>query len=201
MEVAHIDVFHSEPERFWSFYAQRFATLGQCEPNEAHGALVELERRGLLDGVVTQNIDTLHRKAGTREVVEVHGSIESCVCLGCERHVALDEVLVMIAGARDGVPRCVECSRPLKPEVVLFGEMLPERALMRAQELCAGADLLLCIGSSLEVYPVAALPELTLASGGDIAIVTQGSTPLDHLAEIRLTGDVVEELHGLLGAL
>jgi len=201
MEVAHIDVFHSEPERFWSFYAQRFATLGQCEPNEAHSALVELERRGLLDGVITQNIDTLHRKAGTREVVEVHGSIESCVCLGCETHVALDEVLVMIARARDGVPRCVECSRPLKPEVVLFGELLPERALMRAQELCAGADLLLCIGSSLEVYPVAALPELTLAGGGDIAIITQGSTPLDHLAEIRLTGDVVEELHGLLGVL
>jgi NAD-dependent deacetylase len=198
MEVAHIDVFHSEPERFWSFYAQRFATLGDRQPNEAHLALVELERRGLLDGVITQNIDMLHRKAGTRELIEVHGSIEFCICLKCETHAGLPETLKLIAGALDGVPRCAECSRPLKPEVVLFGEMLPQRAITRAHELCAGADLLLCIGSSLEVHPVAALPDLTLRGGGEIAIITQGSTPFDHLAAISLGGDVVEELRGLL---
>jgi NAD-dependent deacetylase len=201
MEVAHIDVFHREPQRFWSFYGERFATLGDRAPNEAHMALGELERRGLLDGVITQNIDMLHRKAGTRELVEVHGSIESCLCLGCGTRVGLKGVLDLLAEAPDGMPRCLDCSRPLKPEVVLFGEMLPARAIGRAEELCAGADLLLCVGSSLEVHPVAALPQLTLRSGGEIVILTQGATPLDHLAAVRLEGDVVDELCALLDAL
>jgi NAD-dependent deacetylase len=198
MEVAHIDVFHAQPERFWSFYGERFATLGDRQPNEAHRALAQLERRGALDAVITQNVDMLHRKAGTRELVEVHGSIESCLCLGCGTHTELAGALELIARAADGVPRCADCSRPLKPGVVLFGEMLPPEAIARAQELCAGADLLLCIGSSLEVHPVAALPESTLRGGGQIAIVTRGATPFDHLAAVCLKGDVVEELRCLL---
>jgi NAD-dependent deacetylase len=99
------------------------------------------------------------------------------------------------------VPRCTGCDAPLKPDVVLFGELLPADALQRAQRLCAGADLLLCVGSSLEVHPVAGLPELTRAAGGAVAIVTQGPTPLDHLATVRLRGDVVAELRALLEAL
>ena len=101
----------------------------------------------------------------------------------------------------EGVPRCASCSGPLMPDVVLFGELRPAQALERAQRLCAGAQLLLCIGSSLEVHPVAGLPELTLAAGGAVAIVTQGPTPLDHLAAVRLRGDVVAELQALLAAL
>ncbi len=201
MEVAHIEVFRHEPERFWAFYGERFATLGDREPNDAHLALVELERYGLLDCVITQNIDMLHRKAGTRELVEVHGSIESCRCLGCGTRVGLEGVLELLAGASDGVPSCRDCSLPLKPEVVLFGEMLPQRAIRRAEELCAGADLLLCVGSSLEVYPVAALPRITAEAGGALAIITQGPTPLDDLAAIRLNGDVVDELEALASAL
>ena len=99
------------------------------------------------------------------------------------------------------MPRCDRCAGPLKPDVVLFGELLPEKALRRAQELCERAELLLCIGSSLEVYPVAGLPDLTLAGGGEVAIVTRGPTPIDELATVRLNGDVVDELQGLLGAL
>ncbi|HST56676.1 MAG TPA: NAD-dependent deacylase [Solirubrobacteraceae bacterium] len=201
MEVAHIDVFRDDPERFWSFYGERFATLGDRQPNGAHQALVELEQQALLDAVITQNIDMLHRKAGTRELVEVHGSIERCACENCATSFPLDDVRARLAADERGVPRCPDCERPLKPDVVLFGEMLPERAITRAQELCAHADVLLCIGSSLEVYPVAALPQLTHAAGGAVAILTQGSTPLDHVAQVRLRGDVVADLRTLICAL
>ncbi|HEX4482972.1 MAG TPA: NAD-dependent deacylase [Solirubrobacteraceae bacterium] len=201
IEVAHIDAFHADAVRFWAFYGERFATLGEKQPNGAHEALVELERRGLLDGVITQNIDMLHRKAGTSELVEVHGSIESCTCLRCGERASLEETLVRIEGDAERVPRCSACASALKPDVVLFGEMLSAAALGRAQELCEGAELLLCIGSSLEVHPVAALPALTRRAGGSVAIVTQGPTPLDDVADARLRGDVVSELEALVAAL
>jgi NAD-dependent deacetylase len=201
MEVAHVDAFYADAVRFWSFYGERFATLGAKQPNGAHDALVELQARGLLDGVITQNIDMLHRKAGTRELVEVHGSIASCACPRCGGGVSLDQTRERIAQDADGVPRCVACDGPLKPGVVLFGELLDGATLQRARTMCEGADLLLCIGSSLEVQPVAGLPQLTREGGGRIAILTQGPTPLDELAEVRLRGDVVEELAALLAAL
>ncbi len=199
MEVAHIDAFQRDPERFWSFYGDRFATLRDKQPNGAHAALVELERRGMLDAVITQNIDMLHRKAGTGELVEVHGTIAHSSCLDCGARFELEEARARLA-ADGAVPRCA-CGRPLKPDVVLFGELLPAEAMERATVLAAGADLLLCVGSSLEVYPVAGLPGLTLRAGGRVAIVTQGPTPLDADAEVKLDGDVVAELDALLAAL
>jgi NAD-dependent deacetylase len=199
MEVAHIDVFRRDPERFWHFYGDRFAALRDKRPNGAHAALVELERRGLLRAVVTQNIDGLHRAAGTAELIEVHGSIGTSSCLRCGGSVALEEVRERLAAALDGVPRC-DCGRALKPDVVLFGELLPERALARASELAASADLLLCVGSSLEVYPIAQLPQITLASGGRVALVTIGPTPYDADAVVKLSGDVVDELGATLAA-
>jgi NAD-dependent deacetylase len=200
MEVAHIDAFRRDPERFWSFYGARFATLEDKVPNAAHRALAALEQRGLLDAVITQNIDMLHRRAGTRELVEVHGSIERAVCLGCELHFPLAEVRARLAADGRGVPRC-DCGRALKPGVVLFGEFLPATAMQRAQELCSAADVLLCVGSSLEVHPVAGLPMLTRGAGGAVAIITRGPTPLDGLASVRLDGDVVDDLEALLVAL
>jgi NAD-dependent deacetylase len=201
MEVAHIDAFRGDPVRFWSFYGRRFATLGAKLPNGAHRALVALEEQGLLEAVITQNIDMLHRKAGTRELVEVHGSIAGCSCPRCGGGVELEQVRERVRRAPDGVPRCERCAAPLKPDVVLFGEMLPAVALERSRELCEGAELLLCIGSSLEVHPVASLPLLTHEAGGRVAILTQGPTPLDGLASVRLNGDVVAELECLLAAL
>ena len=199
MEVAHIDVFRRDPERFWHFYGDRFATLRTKEPNGAHRALVALEEAGHLDAVITQNIDQLHRRAGTHELVEVHGSIAESRCLACGARFPLDEARERLA-ANDGVPPC-DCGEPLKPDVVLFGELLPVAALERATELAANADLLLCVGSSLEVHPVAALPDLTLRAGGRVAIVTQGPTPYDHEAEVKLDGDVEAELQALVAAL
>lgn len=200
MEVAHIDAWRADPSRFWHFYGDRFATLRDKEPNGAHRALVELERRGRLDAVVTQNIDMLHRRAGTMELVEVHGTIEHSSCLDCGTQFALDEVRARLAAADDGVPPC-DCGRPLKPDVVLFGEFLPADALERASALASAADLLLCVGSSLEVHPVAQLPGATLGAGGQIAIVTQGPTPWDSQAAVRLGGDVVAELEAVVAAL
>ncbi len=197
MEVAHIDAFRSDPVRFWSFYGQRFATLGAKRPNAAHEALAALERAGRLDAVITQNVDMLHRRAGTSELIEVHGSIASCSCLSCPGHVPVEETRERIALAPDGVPRCASCAEPLKPDVVLFGELLDPRTLEQARQLCEGAEVLICIGSSLEVHPVAGLPLLTEAAGGAVAILTQGPTPLDSLAAVRLSGDVVEELEAL----
>ncbi|HEY4830050.1 MAG TPA: Sir2 family NAD-dependent protein deacetylase, partial [Solirubrobacteraceae bacterium] len=200
MEVAHIDVFRRDPARFWGFYGQRFQTLEDKRPNRAHAALVALERAGLLDAVITQNIDRLHARAGTERLIEVHGSIAQSSCLVCGRQYELGDVRARHEGAADGVPRC-ECGSALKPGVVLFGEFLPADAMARAEVLAAGAELMLCIGSSLEVYPVAALPEMTLDAGGRIAILTQGPTPLDRRATVRMRGDVVEELEAVLGAL
>ena len=200
MEVAHITAFRRDPVRFWSFYGQRFAALRGKQPNGAHRALVELERRGLLAAVVTQNIDGLHGAAGTRELIEVHGSIATSSCPACGAVYALEVARGRLAAAPDGVPRC-DCGDPLKPDVVLFGEFLPEDALERAQALAASAALLLCIGSSLEVHPVAQLPELTLAAGGRIAIVTRSTTPYDDDAAIKLTGDVEAELQAVVAAL
>jgi NAD-dependent deacetylase len=201
MAVAHIDVFRREPERFWQFYGRRFAALRDKRPNGAHRALAELERRGVIEAVVTQNIDGLHRLAGTRDLIEVHGTIGTSSCLGCGERVALDEVRERLAAAADGVPRCAACGAALKPDVVLFGELLPERALSEAQALALDADLMVCVGSSLEVYPVAGLPALTRGAGGKLALVTQGPTPYDEDADVKLGGDVVEELRAVLAAL
>jgi NAD-dependent deacetylase len=200
MAVAHIDAFRRDPARFWSFYGQRFASLRGKRPNGAHHALVELERRGLLAAVVTQNIDGLHTAAGTRDLVEVHGSIATSSCLSCGSRYELEIVRGRLDAEPDGVPRC-DCGDALKPDVVLFGELLPERALMRAQAMAAAAGVLLCVGSSLEVYPVAELPEITLRAGGRVAIVTRSATPYDADAELKLTGDVEEELEAVVAAL
>jgi NAD-dependent deacetylase len=199
MEVAHIDVFERDPARFWSYYGPRFHSLGDKRPNAAHEALAELERRGLLEGVITQNIDRLHRAAGSRNVVEVHGSIESSTCRACDASFYLDEVDGLFDA--EGVARCASCSGPVKPDVVLFGEMLPEAAMRQAQELAARAELMLCIGSSLVVHPVAGLPQVTRSCGGRLAILTKGPTPYDGDAVLKLEGEVDAELDAVLAAL
>jgi NAD-dependent deacetylase len=200
MEVAHIDVFRRDPERFWRFYGDRFQTLADKRPNGAHVALAELEAAGRLDAVITQNIDRLHARAGTRTLVEVHGTIDHSSCLICGARYPLAEVRARQAADPARIPRC-DCAEPLKPDVVLFGEYLVPEVLGRAEQLAAGADLMLCVGSSLEVYPVAELPATTLAHGGQLAIITQGRTPFDGRAAVRAGGDVEDELRAVAAAL
>jgi NAD-dependent deacetylase len=183
LEVASLDGFRRDPERVWEFYARRLAVLADASPNEGHLALARLEQLGLLGAVITQNVDGLHQRAGSREVVEVHGSIRSAVCLRCGAPTAFERILELLP-----LPRC-ECGEILKPGVVMFGELLPAAALERARELCAGARLLIVIGSSLEVHPVAALPYETLKAGGALAIVNRDPTPLDDRSVLRLSGN------------
>ncbi len=199
MEVAHIDAFRRDPAKFWSFYRPRFHQLGDKEPNGAHEVLAELERRGLLEAVITQNIDMLHVKAGSERVIEVHGSIRSSSCQSCGAHFPIETVEDLFDD--DGSALCSYCSGAVKPDVVLFGELLPAEAIAEAEALSARADLMLCIGSSLEVYPVAGLPAVTMGRGGRIAVITKGPTPFDPDAAVRMDGDVVADLEAVLAAL
>jgi NAD-dependent deacetylase len=192
MEYATIEAFRRNPAKVWEFYATRLDVLREAEPNAAHLALAELERRGLLEAVITQNIDRLHELAGSREVVEVHGSIRTSHCLACGATATLDEVVQLLADAP--APPCPRCGAILKPGVVMFGELLPPAEIDRAYELARRAGLLLVVGSSLEVYPVAGLPLETLAEGGELAIVNREPTMLDPRATVVLSGSAGEVL-------
>jgi len=199
MEVAHIDAFRRDPARFWGFYRQRLRMLGDKGPNRAHAVLAELERRGLLEAVITQNIDTLHTKAGSERVIEVHGSTRTSSCQSCGAEYETRDIDALFG--EDGAAVCSECGGPVKPDVVLFGELLPAEAMAEAKALAARADLMLCVGSSLEVFPVAGLPSVTRTSGGGVAIITMGPTPFDANAVARMDGDVVADLEAVLAAL
>ena len=199
-EFASLSAFRRDPERVWTFYRLRVRMLTEAEPNAAHRSLAELERRGLLAAVVTQNIDLLHERGGSREVVEVHGSIRSSSCPRCGQRCTLAEVLEQLAGS-EAAPRCPACATILKPDVVFFEEMLPVDAIDRAYELARQAGLLLVVGSSLEVWPVAELPSVTKAAGGEVAIVNVGPTSFDGGAVLKIeesAGDVLDRVLGLL---
>lgn len=196
LEVASIEAFRRDPERVWAFYRRRIQMLLDAEPNDAHVALAELERRGLVRTVVTQNIDGLHARAGSPDVVEVHGSIRTAVCLVCG---AVEELAALLAQLElPPPPHCPECGAVLKPGVTLFGEPLPAGALERATELAREADLMLVVGSSLEVWPVAGLPLESSA----FAIVNRGPTALDDRALLKIdaaAGEVLTAVLGLVG--
>jgi NAD-dependent deacetylase len=198
LEYATLGAFQRDPEKVWRFYAPRFSMLTNAEPNRAHLALAELESYGLLCAVITQNIDLLHERAGSREVVEVHGSIRTSTCLSCGARYPLDEVLGLLDA---GAPLCTACREVLKPDVVFFDELLPGDAIDRAYELAGKARLLLVVGSSLQVWPVAELPLVTLRAGGKVAVVNDGSTSVDDRAELKLAGKAGEILEATLAAL
>ena len=200
LEYATLGAFRRDPAKVWRFYAPRFAMLAEAEPNAAHLALAELERLGLVRAVVTQNIDLLHERAGSRAVVEVHGSIRTSSCLSCGAVYLLAEVAPLVE-AGDAAPACAACGAILKPDVVFFDELLPEGALERAQALAEEARLLLVVGSSLEVHPVADLPHATLAAGGRVAVVNRTATWVDGRAALVLRGSAGEMLAGALAAL
>jgi NAD-dependent deacetylase len=195
-EVAHIDALRRDPRRVWEFYALRLDVLASAEPNAGHRALARLEEQGFVRAIVTQNVDGLHARAGSREIVEVHGSLRQAECIHCGIRVPMADALAQLP-----LPPCPECGETLKPAVVMFGELLPTRAIERARQLAAEARLLLVVGSSLEVHPVAGLPAATLAAGGTLAIVNRGSTSWDVHADVVIDGSAGETLSAVERAL
>lgn len=195
-EVASIDGFRRDPARVWEFYGRRLDVLAEAQPNAAHRALAELEACGLVQAVITQNVDGLHGRAGSREVIEVHGSIATASCPACGRREPRERIRELLP-----VPRCADCGAVLKPDVVMFGELLPEAAVERAAQLAASAKLMLVVGSTLEVHPVAGLPLETLERGGSIAIVNRGRTPYDARAVLTIDAGAGETLRALADAL
>jgi len=198
-ELAHIDMWRREPEEFWRFYAERLSAVSDAQPNAGHLAIAELERRGLVHRVLTQNVDGLHRAAGSREPLELHGTLSEVECLGCgfRGPKAVAEAQL---GTGAPVPLCPACDANLKPAVILFGELLPP-ALGEAHAELGRCDLLICCGSSLQVYPVAFFPERVLGNGGEIAVINVGRTGADGVARVRLalrTGEALPALVRLL---
>jgi NAD-dependent protein deacetylase/lipoamidase len=191
-EYASLSAFRADPEKVWRFYKPRIAMLTEAEPNAAHRALAALEGAGFVEAVVTQNIDLLHERAGTRNLIEVHGSIRTASCPSCGSSYPRNAVIAKLEHA--DAPACERCGAILKPDVVFFGELLPKDAIDRAFELAQAAKLLLVVGSALEVYPVAALPDETLAAGGLLAIVNKSPTAYDRRAVLKLEANAGESL-------
>jgi NAD-dependent deacetylase len=195
-EVASIDGFRLDPARAWEFYGRRLGVLADIQPNAGHLALAALEQAGLLEAVITQNVDGLHQRAGSRDVVEVHGSIASASCISCGHAERREDVVALLP-----LPTCVDCGSVLKPDVVMFGELLPAAAVERATALAREAAAMLVIGSSLEVWPVAGLPGETLGHGGRLAIVNREPTPYDAQADVVVHAGAGEVLAAAAAAL
>jgi NAD-dependent deacetylase len=163
--------------------------LTEAEPNLAHHAVAELHRLGKLDCVITQNIDSLHQKAGVPEdkVFELHGNVRWVVCLSCRRRFPMPEVLQRIKGGIE-VPDCPDCQGILKPDAVFFGEALPQEALREAIRRAQNCDLFIVIGSTLVIYPAAYIPTYATDAGAKLAIVNLTPTPFDHYAAVVIRG-------------
>ncbi len=198
MEVASLGSFLAHPERFYDWIRPLLSVTRAAQPNPAHVALTHLQEMGLLNEIITQNIDGLHEAAGSRDVLAVHGHTRTATCVQCGQKMSAEPVWEAVE--RGEVPHCA-CGGVLKPDVVLFGELLPHDVMERAQRAAARADLMLVAGSSLEVVPAADLPLLTLAGGGRLIIVNKGPTQLDHRATLKIEGDVAEVLPAIVGVL
>lgn len=192
--------FESDPASFWERRVELHEAVfgGDVEPNPAHEALATLEDRGLLDAVLTQNVDGLHDAAGSESVVELHGNADRVVCQQCSRRTGAGPVRERVA---DGVvpPRCGACNGLLKPDVVLFGESLPRTRLRRAREHARAADVFLAVGSSLSVQPAASLPRTASRTGATLVVVNLEETPVSDAAAYTFVADVTEALPALAG--
>lgn len=193
MEVASLTTFRNHPERFWEWKRPLMLKIWDAQPNPAHQALARLEKTGKVRAVITQNIDGLHQRAGSQNVLELHGSIETMSCPRCaRRYPSLQFRPILEQG--QGIPHCPVCQQVLKPDVVLFEEMLPRGTWHAAEEHCAQADVILVAGSSLEVWPAAQLPEMALSHGAKLILVNLSPTYLDTRAEALIPLDVSEAI-------
>ncbi len=191
MEVATIDAFTRNPEKVMEFMLPLVSTILNAEPNAAHKALAELEEKNLLKCVITQNIDNLHQKAGSKNVIEMHGNMREAVCLSCGKIISFGTFMEMAQGALvSGKFSSCGCGGMLKPNVIFFGEALPHEAVSAAQKAAEDCDVMLVAGSSLVVYPVASLPFVAYESGAKIIVVNLEPTPIDSRAAVVIHGEV-----------
>jgi len=193
--VFNIDVFEEDPSVYYDNARSFIYNLNEKEPSVVHTVLGELEKKGILKAVITQNIDLLHQRGGSSKVIEVHGSPKVHYCLRCPGvRMGFEEAAAIVLSG--GMPKCPKCGRVLKPAITFYGESLPIEALKEATVQAHKADLMLVLGTTLVVYPAASMPEYTLRSGGRIVIVNNMPTHLDRQASIHFDelGPVFEEL-------
>jgi NAD-dependent deacetylase len=193
MEVASIYGFRHHPQVFYDWLRPLLEVIRAAQPNPAHIALAQMETAGRLKAVITQNIDLLHGRAGSNAVYEVHGHLREVVCPACH-HTLPSEPFLDEFMATGKVPRCARCHHIMKPNVVLFGELLPWKTMKAAQMHARTADLMLVAGSSLEVAPAGDLPEIALEHGSRLIIINYLETHLDSRADVIIRADVAEVL-------
>jgi len=200
-KLATLHHYVSDPAVRAKAWQRRLETLSSAyEPNEGHHALVRLERRGVLDTLITQNVDGLHLAAGTspERLVEIHGTTRDVVCLDCDDRAPIEAALDRVrAGEPD--PACRSCGGILKTATISFGQGLVPADLERADAAARRADLLLAVGTTLGVYPVAGVVPLAKAHGAPVVILNGGPTEMDDLADVRLQGSISELLPALVG--
>ncbi len=191
--VASLSAFRYHPLEVLEWVRPLVGKIVSAEPNPAHTALARLEQAGRLAGVITQNIDGLHQKAGSKCVFEIHGNLRSATCTSCYRKAATDQLIQPFVEC-GSVPHCPSCGGLLKPDIVLFGEQLPHDVVQGAEKLLEGCDLVLIAGSSLEVTPAASMPINALNHGAKLIIVNNDPTYLDERADLTFHMDVIDVL-------
>ena len=193
---ANIDIFLQDPTYYWNFFRdERYPVLQKAKPTKAHYALVELEKQEKIYRVITQNIDGLHQQAGSSNVIELHGTSRTVSCLRCGKKYSIDEAYKILE--KELPPPC-SCGGRLKPDTVLFGEPLPQHALGEAELAARNCDLFLVLGSSLVVYPAAALPEIAKKADAKLGITTIDPTPLDDLADVVIHNSISKVLSKII---
>jgi NAD-dependent deacetylase len=193
MEVASIGSFRATPARFYDWLRPLLHLSLTVAPNPAHTALAQMEEAGILKAVITQNIDDLHQRAGSLNIYEVHGSLRTMTCPGCLEVYPSGQFLTLVQEGKE-LPRCPRCKKVLKPDITLFGELLPQDTWEAAEEHCRKADVVLVAGSSLSVWPASALPEMGVQNGARLIINNLTPTHLDSSADVLLPVDVAEAL-------
>jgi NAD-dependent deacetylase len=195
-KYANIDYFYHDPSYYWSFFKEvRYPILKEARPNKGHIALAILERNRKLDVIITQNIDGLHQEAGSKNVIELHGNTRRFYCIGCNQGYTMQEAYFLCQERLP--PGCSRCGGLLRPDVVFFGESLPQVALQEAMGYAQRCNLFLSIGSSLVVFPAAQIPLIAKQNGAKLIIINKGSTPLDEVADCVLDASAGETLAGV----
>ncbi len=192
LSVASIFAFRQNPQVFFDWIRPLAPKFLDAEPNPAHYALAELEKAGKVSAVITQNIDDLHGKAGSENVIELHGHLREATCIRCYHVTAGDPLFRQFL--EDGEIPKHECGGVYKPNVILFGEQLPMKEFVAAQMAVKEADLMLVVGSSLEVAPSSDLPELALDHGAKVVIINYQATRLDPQADVVIQAEIAEVL-------